>query len=168
MTQETDRNPSCEGAPCNVPPGAELSRRNVCMAAVIGGFLLLAVVLVFGRTVGYEFVNYDDDQYVSDNPRLTRGLSTEGIAWAFTTTRCGNWHPVTWLSYLLDYQLYGLDPWGYHLTNVLLHAATAILLFLVLWRMTGDLWPAPLWRPSSPFIPCAPNRSPGSPNERTC
>ena len=75
-------------------------------------------------------------------PATDAGADGRGIAWAFTTTQCHNWHPLTWLSYLLDCQLYGLNAGGHHLTNVLLHAATAILLFLVLWRMTGDLWPS--------------------------
>jgi protein O-mannosyl-transferase len=108
----------------------------------VGGLLLLAVLLVFGRSLGYGFVNFDDNEYVYDNPHLTHGLTGPSVAWAFTATECYNWHPLTWLSYLLDYQLYGLQPWGYHLTNVLLHAATAIGLFWVLRRMTGEVWPS--------------------------
>ena len=104
--------------------------------------LLLAVAVVFGRTIGFGFVNYDDHGYVYENPHLKRGLSAEEIGWAFTTSHCNNWHPVTWLSYMLDYQFCGLEPWGYHLSNVLMHAAAAILLFLILRRMTGDLWPS--------------------------
>jgi tetratricopeptide (TPR) repeat protein len=100
------------------------------------------VVFVFGQTVGHGFVNYDDDHYVYQNPCVERGLTAAGIVWAFTTTQCYNWHPLTWLSHMLDCQAYGLHAGGHHLTNVLLHAATAILLFLVLWRMTGDLWPS--------------------------
>ena len=123
-------------------PAASPRAENRYAAPAVCGFLLLAVALVFGSTVGYGFVNFDDNDYVYDNPHLARGLSAEGVAWAFTTTYCGNWHPLTWLSYLLDYQLYGLAPWGYHLTNVLLHAAATIVLFLVLRRMTGDLWPS--------------------------
>jgi protein O-mannosyl-transferase len=106
------------------------------------GFLLLAVALVFGKTVRYDFVNFDDKQYVYENPDLARGLNAQQIARAFTTTRASNWHPLTWLSYMLDYCICGLKPWGYHLGNVLLHAATVILLLLVLWRMTGDFWPS--------------------------
>jgi len=106
------------------------------------GLLLLAVGLVFGQTLRFDFVNYDDLDYVSANPHLERGLSAEGVVWAFTTTRARNWHPLTWLSLLADYELYGLKPWGYHLTNVLLHAAAALVLLWTLWRMTGDFWPA--------------------------
>ncbi len=113
------------------------------MLAVCGG-LLLAVGLVFGQTVRHEFVNLDDGQYVSENPHVTRDISAEGVIWALTQRHHYNWCPLTWWSYMLDYQLCGLKPWGYHLTNVLLHAATAILLFLVLRGMTGCLWPSAL------------------------
>ncbi len=119
--------------------------RPASLAAwVICGLLLLAVATVFGQTIQYGFTNYDDDVYVYDNPQVQHGLTVEGIGWALTTGHGNNWHPLTWLSLMLDGQLYGRQPWGYHLTNVLLHAATTILLFLVLWRMTGDLWPAAL------------------------
>jgi protein O-mannosyl-transferase len=123
-------------------PAGTCPERAIWPAAAVCGFLLLAVVLVFGQTVGYDFVNYDDHDYVYENPHLARGLGAEEIHWAFTTNQCNNWHPLTWFSYFVDYQLYGPKPWGYHLTNVLLHVATAILLFLILWRLTGDFWPS--------------------------
>ncbi len=78
----------------------------------------------------------------SENWHVRRGLTGEGTAWAITTYHACNWHPLTWLSHMLDCQLYGLKPGGHHLTNVLLHAAAAILLFLALRRMTGALWPS--------------------------
>ena len=106
------------------------------------GFLLLAVVVVFGQTVRHDFVDFDDNDYVCQNPHVLRGLTAEGIVWAATATHSNNWHPLTWLSHMLDCQLYGRRPGGHHLTSVLLHAANAILLFLVLRRMTGDLWPS--------------------------
>ncbi len=114
------------------------------MAWAVCGFLLLAIALVFGQTLQFGFVNYDDGLYVYQNPTVGRGLSAETAAWALTTTHGSLWAPVTWLSWLADSQLYGVSPWGFHLTNVLLHAATTVLLFLVLWRMTGDLWPSAL------------------------
>ena len=110
----------------------------------MGGLLLLAIGVAFGQTVRYEFFNLDDDTYVYENPQVSRGLSAEGIAWAFTQSHDANWHPLTWISLMLDCQVYGLSAGGYHLTNVLLHAATAVLLFLVLQRMTGDFWPGAL------------------------
>ncbi len=80
--------------------------------------------------------------YVYENPHVTQGLTVESVRWAFTGSHGGNWHPLTSLSHLLDYQLYGQHAGGHHATNVLLHAAAAILLFQVLRRMTGNLWPA--------------------------
>jgi protein O-mannosyl-transferase len=110
--------------------------------AVFGVCLLLAATawLVFGQTLSHEFINYDDDQYVVDNPHVKQGLRLEGIVWAFTHFHSANWHPLTWISHMLDCQLYGLAPGGHHFTNVLIHVATAILLFLVLRQMTGALW----------------------------
>jgi hypothetical protein len=103
-------------------------------------FLLGVIWVVFGQTLGYGFVNYDDDQYVYENPQVIHGLNLKGIEWAFTHSVMANWHPLTVMSHMLDCQLYGLSPGGHHLTNILLHTATAILLFLVLRRMTGFLW----------------------------
>ena len=147
-------------------PFATANSCDVYAALAICGFLLLAVGLVFGQTVHHVFVNYDDPRYVYENSYIIHGQTVEKIAWAFTSSYAANWHPLTWLSHILDYQLYGLYAGGHHATNVLLHAAMAILLFLVLRRMTGDLGPAPSWRPSSPFTRCGWNRWPGWPNER--
>ena len=102
--------------------------------------LALVVGVVFGQTLGYEFVNYDDAVYVYENAQVSQGLSLRGIEWAFTYGNIGHWHPLTWLSHMLDCQFYGLNPGGHRLTNILLHTATTILLFLVLRRMTGFLW----------------------------
>ena len=109
---------------------------------VVGVCIFLAGItwLVFGQTLHHEFVNYDDGEYVLKNAQVTRGLTLEGIGWAFTHVHSSNWHPLTWLSHMLDCQLYGLNPGGHHLTNVLLQAITAILLFIVLRQMTGAFW----------------------------
>jgi len=112
------------------------------LVPVVCGVLVLAVALVFGQTLGFDFVDFDDNEYVVKNEHVIEGLSVEGLIWAFTTDHAGNWHPLTWLSHQLDCQLYGLNPRGHHLTNLLLHAASAVLLFLVLRRMTGHLWPS--------------------------
>ena len=95
---------------------------------------------VFGQTLHHGFVNFDDDQYVYENLVVAKGLSQGAIAWAFTHVVSGNWHPLTMLSHMLDCQLYGLNPEGHHLTNVLLHGATVILLFLAFRFMTGAVW----------------------------
>jgi protein O-mannosyl-transferase len=104
--------------------------------------LLLAAITfaVFGQTLTHEFIDFDDRTYVYENPMVAGGLSLKGVAWAFTHVQNANWHPLTWLSHMLDCQLYGLHPGGHHLTNVLLHTATVIALFLVLRQMTGALW----------------------------
>ncbi|MDQ6911386.1 MAG: tetratricopeptide repeat protein [Verrucomicrobiota bacterium] len=95
---------------------------------------------VFGQTLQHDFINLDDPEYVLKNPHVAAGLTSSGIVWAFSHTHAANWHPLTWIAHMLDCQFYGLVPRGHHLTNVVLHAATAILLFLVLWRMTAALW----------------------------
>ena len=103
-------------------------------------FLAAVIWVVFGQTLRHDFVNYDDDNYVCENPEVARGLTLKGMIWAFTRVHSGNWHPLTWISHMLDCQFYGLNPGGHHLTNILFHTATAVLLFLVLRRMTGFLW----------------------------
>jgi protein O-mannosyl-transferase len=110
------------------------------MATVICILLAVMVWIAFGRTLHHEFVNYDDGSYVYANPRITSGLTLDNVKWAFTHFRAGNWQPVTAISHVLDCQLYGLQPWGHHLTNVLLHAATVIFLLLALWQLTDNLW----------------------------
>ena len=117
-----------------------LSPSNTALA--VCGFLAIAVAIVFGQTVCHDFVLYDDNVYVYENPQVTQGLTSASIAWAMTTSRAANWHPLTWFSHILDCQFFGLWAGGHHLTSIVLHAITAMLLFLVLWRMTGDLWPS--------------------------
>jgi Tfp pilus assembly protein PilF len=112
------------------------------VVAIIGVLLVAIVWVVFGQTLRHEFVNYDDDQYVYENPRIANGLTLDGIGWAFTHAHASNWHPLTTISHMLDCQLYGLRPWGHHLTNVLLHAAAAVFLFLALRELTGTDWPS--------------------------
>jgi tetratricopeptide (TPR) repeat protein len=103
-------------------------------------FLGAAVLAAFSPALRCGFVNYDDPAYVTENWHVRHGFSREGIGWAFTSFEASNWHPLTWLSHTLDCQLYGLAPAGHHLTNLLLHAANAVLLFLLLNRLTGALW----------------------------
>lgn len=127
-----------EEAAASSPAGA----RDRYAPLAVCAFLALAVAVVFGQTLDCGFVNYDDPVYVTDNATVKRGLTAEGIGWAISATAAMNWHPLTWLSHMTDCEFYGQNPLGHHLTSVLLHAATAILLFLLLRRMTGDLWPS--------------------------
>src|SRR5439155_23560513 len=104
--------------------------------------LLALTLAVYWPVRHFDFINYDDAEYVSENVRVHFGLTLPNIAWAFRTTYFENWHPLTWLSYMLDYQLFGLNPGAFHLVNVLFHCLSTILLFGVLKRMTGARWPS--------------------------
>ena len=108
--------------------------------AGISAFLVLITFVVFGQTLHDQFVNYDDNIHVFDNAAVKSGLTWKSVAWAFTFSRSDYWHPLDFLSHMLDTQIYGLAPAGHHLTNVLLHATGVVLLFLVLRKMTGALW----------------------------
>jgi len=115
--------------------GCHAKRRRsqaACLAVVV-----LAIV-AYVPALSFEFVNYDDPRYVTENPHVAGGLTPAGIAYAWTTFDLGNWIPVTWLSYLLDATLFGIRPAGFHLTNIVGHAANSGLLFYLLWRMTGS------------------------------
>jgi tetratricopeptide (TPR) repeat protein len=104
--------------------------------------LALATLAVYWPVRNYDFVKYDDDAYVTDNYHVTSGLSIPNVRWAFTTPHVGNWLPLTWLSFMLDCQLFGANPGWMHLVNLLLHIANTLLLFAVLKKMTGSLWPS--------------------------
>ncbi len=105
-------------------------------------YLLLALVTiaVFWQVGSCDFISYDDLDYVRNNEHVRTGLTGENIIWAFTKSHASNWHPVTWVSHMLDCQLFGMDPGGHHLTNLFLHVANTLLLFAVLKRMTGAVW----------------------------
>lgn len=106
----------------------------ICLA------LLTVILAVFWQTRTHEFINLDDVPYVTSNPQVKAGLSRAAIIWAFTAITEANWHPLTWLSHMTDCQLFGLDPAGHHLVSVLLHAANSLLLFFLLFRITGRYW----------------------------
>ncbi len=104
--------------------------------------LILGTLLVFWQVRNFGFVNYDDSDYVYENQHVLNGLTEDGVIWAFTTNHSGNWHPLTWLSLMLDCQLFGTNPGWMHLMNLLLHLANTLLLFAILRKMTGALWPS--------------------------
>src|SRR5271154_6875198 len=105
--------------------------------------LLVAATLAFYNPIVHnQFVDYDDLSYIQKNFHVVNGLTWEDVKWSFTTGRDGNWHPLTWLSHALDCQLFGLNPTGHHYTNLLLHSANVVLLFLLLLRATGSTWPS--------------------------
>src|ERR1051326_3686929 len=104
--------------------------------------LLLAVVTfaVYLPALRNDFVNYDDADYVTANSHVQNGLTLENIKWAFTTGHASNWHPITWLSHMLDCQLFGQNAAMHHLVSLLFHIANTLLLFLLLNRLTATLW----------------------------
>jgi tetratricopeptide (TPR) repeat protein len=109
-------------------------------------FFVIPCLLIFLTLFAYwhlpknGFISLDDNMYVTDNVHVQRGLTRENVAWAFTNTHAGHWHPLTWLSLMLDYELCGLHPAGYHMTNLFLHLANVLILFWALQKMTGSLW----------------------------
>ena len=112
--------------------------RRITIAVCI--FLTAIIWLVFGQTLGHEFINFDDDRYVYENREVSRGLTLDGLKWVLTHSHASLWHPLTTLSHMADCQTYGLRPAGHHFTNVVLHNLGAILLFLVFRGMTGCIW----------------------------
>jgi len=121
------------------PPPAHRAPSAVLIAAFCAVLVVTTLAAYWGvRTNG--FVLFDDNLCIGDNAHVKQGLSGESIAWAFTATDAANWHPLTWLSHMLDVQLFGLDAGKQHLTSVLLHTLNAVLLLLLLFRMTGALW----------------------------
>ena len=124
-------------------PGSGLPTSRI-LALALCGLLLAAVGLVFLQTTAFEFINYDDHSGVCDNPRVTRPLTFGGLMAAFTERHVESWAPLTCVSHILVWHLLGHDASVHHLTNVVLHAASAALLLLVLWRMTGRKWPSAL------------------------
>jgi Tfp pilus assembly protein PilF len=108
--------------------------------------LLIITALVAATFVAYEpiqyngFVTYDDNRYIVENPNVSGGITRDSIIWAFTKLYAANWHPLTWLSHMLDCELYGLNPLGHHITSVLIHVVNSVLLFLLLWKTTAAIW----------------------------
>ena len=103
-------------------------------------FLVVITFLSYWQVLDHGFLNFDDTRYITENTHITKGLTLEGVAWAFTHSYASNWHPVSWLSHMFDFELYGLEPSGHHLTNLLFHIANTLLLFGVLLKMTGAVW----------------------------
>lgn len=125
-------------------PGEQVHSRLGLPSALSGArpYVLAFVLIVLSIALyypvkGHPFVNYDDNVYVTENLHVQSGLTWETVGWAFVSYDAGNWHPITWLSHALDFQIYDQDPAGHHQTSMLLHALNAVLLFWVLWRATG-------------------------------
>ena len=102
--------------------------------------LAVATLAVYGQVISHQFISLDDDVYIRDNPMVAGGLTLKGIAWAFTTFHDSNWHPLTWLSHMVDSEIFGLNAGGPLLVNALIHVSNTLLLFLFLKRVTGASW----------------------------
>ena len=107
---------------------------SICLALTVGTFALYCPLLWHG------FLNYDDEDYILNNSHVNSGLTWSGIIWAFKSGYAANWHPLTWISHMLDCQLFGLHPSGHHLVNMLFHTANTLLLFVLLNQLTGAIW----------------------------
>ena len=117
-----------------------VNRDNLRKKLLISIFLALLALAAYRGVRGNDFINYDDLAYVTENRHVQGGLSGKGLIWAFTASHASNWHPLTWISLMADRELFGMNAGGYHWTNVILHLAGGLLLFLALTRMTGQLW----------------------------
>src|ERR1051325_6509537 len=108
--------------------------------------LALAVVTsaIYAQVIGHQFITLDDPTYIQENPMVNRGITGAGIAWAFTTFYATNWHPLTWISHMIDCQLFGTNAGGHLLVNALIHVANTFLVFCFLWRTTRARWPSVL------------------------
>ncbi len=125
-------------APAKAPaPGTAPPRIPVWLLAVL---LVLVTIALYWPATRHDFVNYDDQAYVTENVHVQNGLTLENIKWAFLNPVSVNWHPLTVMSHMLDCQLFGLNPWGHHLINVLFHSLNAALVFVFLRRLTGATW----------------------------
>jgi hypothetical protein len=128
---ETESGNSAPSEPLFAAPG----RRALLLSLVLVVFTLV----IYNQATHLPFVNFDDDRYVTENPHVLAGLTWDTVKWAVTSTGEANWHPLTWMSHALDCQWFRLNPAGHHLTSILLHTMSAVMLFLLLWRATRRL-----------------------------
>ena len=121
-----------------------LKRFAVQPELVVSLLLVVCILFLYYPLLSFDFINLDDTLYVTENPHVQEGLSLKGIIWAFGSTSASHWQPLTWISHMLDCQVYGLDPGMHHATSLILHAVNSLLLFWILNRITGSIWPSAL------------------------
>lgn len=124
----------------NLPENQFDFKLKISKEAWICLLLILLILLIYWQVFDFEFVNYDDDRYVTQNPMVQEGLTLKSVKWAFASTHAEFWHPLTWLSHMLDFQIFGLNPGGHHFSNLLLHIINTLLLFWILRYSTRHLW----------------------------
>lgn len=118
------------------------SRNTLLRDAALSAGLAIVTVLVFAQVAGHEFVNFDDTLYVTDNAMVKQGITGETVREALVGPNIGHWHPLTWYSLMLDYELFGLDASAFHITNLVFHVLNTLLLFVLLRWLTGAAWPS--------------------------
>jgi tetratricopeptide (TPR) repeat protein len=114
-----------------------MNKKYTCPIVI---FLIVVSSLAFGRIAGNNFINYDDNKYITENNYIQHGINKESVRWAFTTTYFSYWHPFTWLSHMLDWSIFGANPSGHHLVSLLLHIGAVVFLFLFLNKTTNNIW----------------------------
>ena len=152
-----------------------ISRMNMPLRLVFEKhrILLMSAALVVLTSAAFEglrgnaFVKFGDPEYITENVRIQSGLTPDGMAWAFTSGHAANWQPLTWISHMLDTQLFGLRPAGHHLHSLVLHILATLLLFWVLRSMTGLVWPSAFVAMAFGFTRFTSNPSRGSQIART-
>jgi protein O-mannosyl-transferase len=149
VSKKTGKAPKADSPPVHPHKPRPDEKRSVASSAqkksyrldiAIGAALAVVTLAVYGQVIHHQFIHLDDDLYISNNPMVSKGLTVEGIKWAFTTFHAANWHPLTWLSHMLDSQLFGLDAGKHLLVNVLIHVFNTLLLYAIVRRTTGKLW----------------------------
>jgi hypothetical protein len=125
-----------------VARGKTISVMQMSRSRLIALLLLLVTLIVYFPVAGYDFSIFDDNDYVAKNVVVQNGLTWSGLRWAFTTGYAGNWHPLTWISHMTDCELFGLKPGAHHMVNSVFHAANAVLVFVLLLRLTNAFWPS--------------------------
>lgn len=121
-------------------PAKEFGRTEIAMAAA----LAVTTLALYAQVIGHQFITLDDPTYIIENPMVNHGVTSAGLAWAFTTFHATNWHPLTWISHMIDCQFFGTNAGGHLLVNALIHAANTLLVFWFLLRTTGARWPSAL------------------------
>src|SRR5947207_565976 len=139
MRRDVKNKARVKKVPTRVSRGKKSPRWSITVVCLA---LVVITSAVYWGVQENEFVNYDDNTYITENAHVLNGLNWSDVKWAFTTGHTGYAHPVTWLSHQFDYQLHGAWPGGHHLTSVLLHSVNSLLLFLFFWRTTRKLWPS--------------------------
>src|ERR1051326_6675723 len=145
-TGEPQINPDCPNANDPSSQAAHSAPVSFSSWTIFHSSLALSILLIAATIAAYwplnacDFINYDDHDYVTENPHVLKGFTLPGVVWAFSTTHAGNWHPLTWLSHMLDVQWFALRSGAHHLTGLVFHIGNSLLLFFLFKKMTGAIW----------------------------